>query len=1036
MDMYTHQSMPPRPQQDMPYDLRPRSLQWDEVMDSDSNCTMSPATSSSLQFPAVHMPAPQDLFLLSPQATAAYQDSPVELGGYPDVNATSNPNRRQSQNREAQRRFRERREQERIQLRKKMEELRAENDGLSRLLAEAKNANLKLEVDNERLTKELETLRRRWQDVLRLMADMVQQEETGEGGSPSSCSSGMSSSSSLSSRKEVQGLRSSIMMQMLVLLFDEKGESPSRTVMARLGRCRGILSLQVGHSSGSSQNISLALNLAATDFGKVGGGGESLARLQNEGWSTYQAKEHDQGLVVCSSGVDFRVRSFQRLRKIPLIPVHLKLEHRDPDSITRDIIDENGTVIRQETLVPIRDEEGKITGYKQEKQETKDEPEEEYEESFDLDWDTVGISKSDMHAEQECERQGVEKENAIREEFFRRKNELEEESEIDRRKLRGLLAMTPRGGKPQPILFVDGPSLGRGGDAKSRNTRSALIRRRISEKRSTYRQEEEAKREQLIAERQTRDRQLAHQGCTCRTVRDQDQALAHGSFEHQTTGTRTSATVPQTQTQTQNSISDGTLFRICGTCGGVRVSNPAQGSTSPALSLSIVSSRVDPFSPVDANVGPSVDDLLHHAFMNLWPNFRRADYAGRCYQSRLAPNWENNILIYTTLWAASCHRDVLRISYGSNPVLDTRDQLYYKGRLLRLLRDHVADYTNEEWRDGVILAILHLAVNETTRRDLSRDPSPFTPPFVNMQSLSFYGSRDYHSMHWNVICHLLRQLGGIQTVKLFALGWLITIADLMKAAHALTKPLFPRVDVEGNEINLPSPLRVFPLPDDSSTTKNVGFRYLLSVCPPVQGPIVDVFLHLCEYSTLVQWYYNRHLDRSDCDSFADVRNQVHHAIFSLPDEQDPVESVLDMRDLSPDDFSVSHGLYLTCRLAANLYATHVTFPLPRSALIRAMILPLLASKLDQMTQVECSPLLLWCATVAAIAAEEMPEHPRLVEHVETLCRRLSVTSYPLFVGILETFAWVEVACSEGCRRLWERLAVQSAEGMALELYRR
>ncbi|PKX97287.1 putative bZIP transcription factor [Aspergillus novofumigatus IBT 16806] len=209
MDMYTHQSMTPRPQQNMPYDLRPRSLQWDEVIDSDSNCTMSPTMSSAVRFPAVHMPAPQELFLLAPQASA-YQDSSVELGGYPDMNATSNPNRRQSQNREAQRRFRERREQERIQLRKKMEELRAENDALSRLLGDAKNANLKLEVDNERLTKELETLRRRWQDVLR-------------------CSSGMSSSSS-SSRKEVHGLRSSIMMQML---------SPSRTVMARLGALSG-----------------------------------------------------------------------------------------------------------------------------------------------------------------------------------------------------------------------------------------------------------------------------------------------------------------------------------------------------------------------------------------------------------------------------------------------------------------------------------------------------------------------------------------------------------------------------------------------------------------------------------------------------------------------------------------------------------------------------------------------------------------------------------------------------------------------------
>ncbi|GFF25787.1 hypothetical protein IFM46972_01544 [Aspergillus udagawae] len=243
----------------MPYDLRPRALQWDEVMDRDSNGGLSPTISSDLRFPGAHMTPSQELFLLSPQTTAylgSNQDSPGELGGYHDVNATSNvrsplpstsqygkltrqPNRRQSQNREAQRRFRERREQERIQLRKKMEEQRAENEALSRLLAEAKNANLKLEIDNERLTKELETLRRRWQDVLRLMADMVQQEEVGEGGSPASCSSGSSSSS----RKEVHGLRSSIMMQMLVLLFDEKGEEgpPRTTMMARLGALSGDL---------------------------------------------------------------------------------------------------------------------------------------------------------------------------------------------------------------------------------------------------------------------------------------------------------------------------------------------------------------------------------------------------------------------------------------------------------------------------------------------------------------------------------------------------------------------------------------------------------------------------------------------------------------------------------------------------------------------------------------------------------------------------------------------------------------------------
>lgn len=161
--------------------------------------------------------------------------------------------------------------------------------------------------------------------------------------------------------------------------------------------------------------------------------------------------------------------------------------------------------------------------------------------------------------------------------------------------------------------------------------------------------------------------------------------------------------------------------------------------------------------------------------MDIWPNFRHADYAQRCYHSWVLTNWENKLVIYSTLWAASCHRDVLRISYGSNPVLDIRNQLYYKGRLLRLLCDHVVDFTKEELRDGVIMAILYLAVNEAKRRELSRDPSPFTPPFVDMQSLSFYGSRDYHTLHWNVICNLLHQLGGIQSIKLFALGWLTSM---------------------------------------------------------------------------------------------------------------------------------------------------------------------------------------------------------------------------------------------------------------------
>lgn len=258
---------------------------------------------------------------------------------------------------------------------------------------------------------------------------------------------------------------------------------------------------------------------------------------------------------------------------------------------------------------------------------------------------------------------------------------------------------------------------------------------------------------------------------------------------------------------------------------------------------------------------------------------------------------------------------------------------------------------------------------------------------------------------------------------------LVYSADLMNAAHSLTKPLFPIVDVEGNVTTFLPPLHAFPFPGDPSRQTKLGFRVLLLSHPPVKEAIVDVFLHLSLYSTMVQRRYGQSLEPSHCDRFADFRNQVHHTLFSLPDENDPPETVFDMGDLPPDDLSVSHELYLTCRLAAKLYATHVTFPVPRSALLRAIILPPLTSKLDQITRTISSPLILWCATVAAIAVEETPETPEnrlLTELVKRLCQELKVTSYTCFMDILQSFAWVEVACSEGCYHLWKRLEVTGA----------
>jgi hypothetical protein len=147
--------------------------------------------------------------------------------------------------------------------------------------------------------------------------------------------------------------------------------------------------------------------------------------------------------------------------------------------------------------------------------------------------------------------------------------------------------------RPAQFLFVDGPSLGRGdNNSRSHITRSALIRRRISEKRNAYRQEEESKRQGLIAKRQVQ----TWRECVCPgSVSDQARSQ----------GTRDRPMVSNTPN------GGGTGVGMCSNCGGgFPVSHQAHGSTSPALSMSPSTGRTDPFASVDPSLRPGVDGLL------------------------------------------------------------------------------------------------------------------------------------------------------------------------------------------------------------------------------------------------------------------------------------------------------------------------------------------------------------------------------------------------------------------------------------------
>jgi len=65
--------------------------------------------------------------------------------------------------------------------------------------------------------------------------------------------------------------------------------------------------------SAHSRDISAGLDIGATGVAKMGASGSSLAKLESEGWTTYEATEGDQGLVVSFGGANYKLHTIKSI---------------------------------------------------------------------------------------------------------------------------------------------------------------------------------------------------------------------------------------------------------------------------------------------------------------------------------------------------------------------------------------------------------------------------------------------------------------------------------------------------------------------------------------------------------------------------------------------------------------------------------------------------------------------------------------------------------------------------------------------------
>ncbi|KAF4169995.1 hypothetical protein CNMCM6936_005140 [Aspergillus lentulus] len=552
----------------------------------------------------------------------------------------------------------------------------------------------------------------------------------------------------------------------------------------------------------------------------------------------------------------------------------------------------------------------------------------------------------------------------------------------------------------QQFVFVGGPVLKK----EASRLRSTLVRQALAQKRSQRWQDAANKLDSMLASRRE-DKSIDQ--CTCRST---------------TAGEGLKKLYPDLLTV------DGSRL-------------PLRNYPNPTL---LGTYRSNPFLPMDATAAKlKATELLDFAATTIWPHFRPVDYTGNGYRSWAFP-MEDRMQLYAVLYAASCHRDVLRITYGAeDPILDSKERMEIRGLALRTLRMQVAklsELTSPTTRlDGVIMCILYLAVHELHKGKMARDRSLFTPPFSRLQALDVYGGGIYHPLHWNTMQEIIQRSGGIEKIATARLIWLLSLSDLFGAFRVIRKPIYPMMTVAGRPLALERPGLLFQ-PHGYHDTSSIllspgfGFQVLSSIWPPVKQDIAAVFIHLGEYSAVVQHYARTKCDDVVLDLLGDSRNLVHHRLLSLPDESGPCELIFELPDShqTTDTESEQHKLslllsqqiYHTCRLSALLYALHVTFPIPHFRAPGQSILSALVPRIEWCRARNVSqPVLVWCmAVILSVLGENTPEFEGLVTYMVSMAREeAAVDSVPTLLAFLRSFAWVDAAVGNDWTNLWERI---------------
>ncbi|KAH8598194.1 hypothetical protein B0O99DRAFT_739028 [Bisporella sp. PMI_857] len=419
------------------------------------------------------------------------------------------------------------------------------------------------------------------------------------------------------------------------------------------------------------------------------------------------------------------------------------------------------------------------------------------------------------------------------------------------------------------------------------------------------------------------------------------------------------------------------------------------------------SGRLDPFLTSHfEEPGQSVHDLVDHAVTcflpGLIPDINNSPM-NPLVEAWLGSSLDYPVLFHALVFAASSHLEHLRnYQFQSN----SPSALAHKQVVIQQLNTLLKD-PEEAYKDEIILAIVLLSSDPEPERDGNEGNfTPFVSPLRKAQWLDFYGKIRSSNEHMKALDNIIAARGGLENLRLYGLADTIIASDTIYATKHLRKPTSqPSSSTQGwieHVLNWAEAPNRFQ-------TLHTGFQRLQQY--GLTSDAIFIFNAMAATTIAIDHHVQGIPSSLNLGQICKIRIAIQQRLLLLPSAGELQGG------------PANHSIYEGCRITAMIFSIGVILPIPHSfdtlqVLVKQLKRELLTNVIYGEDFLEGLPL--WMLIVGGIAAINKEEGAWYVSALRGYAKKWGVSGWKDVEGTLGSFLWLENACEQSARRLWEK----------------